>query len=353
METSNLRVCMISAELAPWAKVGGLGDVMASLPGALRKCGVDVTLVMPRYLSVQNRLGPERALHRFPLQMRWGSAGSYDLRIFEARHPDGFCVLLVDCPPLFERAGIYQAPGAPRAYADSLVRWTALCRGALFGALLLGGEWDILHAHDMHAALTLCLVESEYGQTPLAAARRVLSIHNLAYQGIFPLESLVDMGTFAVGESIPALSPFEYYGSLNLMKVGLSYADGIHTVSPTYAYEIVEDEEKGLGLQGMLWSRRHRVMGILNGIDVDVWDPQVQEALVAHYDANNLHGKLKCREALQVELGWEEDDTRPMFGMVTRLTQQKGIELVLGVIPKLQEMGARLVVLGTGEKRFV
>ena len=341
---------MVAAEIAPWAKVGGLGDVIAALPSALCRQGAEVVLVLPRYLCLREPLMPVRALHRYPFRMAWGPYSSYNLRLFEARHPEGFQVLLVDCPPLFDRAGIYHAPGASHDYTDSLVRWTALCRGALFGALLLGGEWDIVHAHDMHAALTLPLLREEHKASPLHHARTVLSVHNLAYQGIHPLASIEDIGiSHAYAEPF---GPYEFYGQFNMMKAGLLFADGIHTVSPTYAYEIVEDPAFGHGLQGVLWSRRHQVMGILNGIDADVWDPQSQPALPAFYNSEELEGKTVCRRALQEELGWSIDDKRPIFGMVTRLTAQKGLDLVAACVPMLVQQGARLAILGTGDPRL-
>ncbi|MCB9641180.1 MAG: glycogen synthase GlgA [Myxococcales bacterium] len=347
---SSLRILMVAAEIAPWAKVGGLGDVIAALPGALTRQGAEVVLAVPRYLCLREPLTPVRALHRYPFRMSWGAHSSYNLRLFEAQHPDGFKVLLIDCPQLFDRAGIYNAPGSSHDYADSLVRWTALCRGALFGALLLGGEWDVVHAHDMHAALALPLLREEHRATPLSHARAVLSIHNLAYQGLYPLSSVNDIGLSE--EMAGPFGAYEFYGQMNMMKAALSFADGIHTVSPTYAYEIVEDESFGHGLQGVLWSRRHHVMGILNGIDSRIWDPATQPALPAHYDVDDLKGKEACRRALQEELGWDVNDKRPILGMVTRLTSQKGVDLVAECVPMLIQQDARLVVLGTGDPRI-
>lgn len=344
------RVLMVSAEIAPWAKVGGLGDVLASLPAALCQAGAEVVVAVPHYQCLQGKLLDVTPLHSRPLTMGWANQWLYELRILKARHPAGFSLLLVDCPALFDRPGVYHAPGAQQEYGDNLVRWVALCRGALFGALLLGGQWDVVHAHDMHAALSLPLVREKHPNTPLGNAALVLSIHNLAYQGVFPLHDVEKIGLDSA--KTRPFGAYEYYGRFNCLKAGIEFADGIHTVSPTYAREIVGDPAYGVGLQGLLWARRHRVRGILNGIDQAVWNPADDPLLPANYTADDLDGKAACRQALLERCGWTDEPSTPLLGLVSRLTEQKGIDLLLQAMPTLVPQGFRFVLLGTGEQEL-
>ncbi|MCB0698105.1 MAG: glycogen/starch synthase, partial [Chitinophagaceae bacterium] len=248
---STLRILMVGAEMAPWAKVGGLGDVLGALPSALEKEGAQVVVCLPFYSRLKEHIKDSKPLHRRPFWMHWGGMQSFQYWLRQARHPGGFELLLVDCPALYDRPGIYHSPGSHEEYSDNLLRWTTLCHAALTGSYLLGGEWDVVHAHDMHAALTLPLMRERHSMSPLANAVGVLSIHNLAYQGNYPLSALKQIGLQSA--DVRPFGPYEFYGRFNCLKAGIEFADGIHTVSPTYANEIISNEEIGFGLRGVLW----------------------------------------------------------------------------------------------------
>jgi len=349
-KTGRPRILMIAAELAPWIKVGGLGDVMGALPAALTEAGAEVFVAVPGYRQIGDALKSGILLNEKPLVMSWGYGRDYHIWLRCTVHPAGFPVLFVDCPELFDREGIYKSKEFPNGYPDSLVRWSALCRGALFGGYLLGGEWDVVHAHDMHAALALPLLREEHIASTLTSARAVLSIHNLAYQGIYPLEAIQRVGLDS--KKTQPFGPYEFYGRLNCLKAGIEYADGILTVSPTYANEIVDIPEYGHGLQGVLRYRRDFVTGILNGIDTKIWDPETDPVLPAKFDVDDLSGKAICKAKLQESCGWTPDPNRLVMGVVSRLTEQKGLDLLLKSLPELVAKDIQLVVLGNGNPQL-
>jgi len=346
VETRGPRILMITAELAPWAKVGGLGDVLGALPGALNEEGADTYVAIPYYNHLKDQLGEETPLHSRPLFVHWDHHGmKVELRL--AEHPNGFKLLLIDCPSLYARNGIYHDPQSGE-YGDNLVRWTILCKAALMGACLIGGEWDVVHAHDMHAALSLPLLCEHFMLTPLRNAARVVSIHNLAYQGHFPLSVIPQIGLDP--KKAHTKGPYEFYGHFNIMKSAIEMAHGIHTVSPTYAHEIVSQEDKSFGMKGVLSHHKRRVRGIVNGIDTKVWDPETDPLIAANYSADDRKGKEACRAQLLKDCGWTEgDERRPIIGLVSRLAHQKGIDILYRSIPQIVSTGARLVFLGSGD----
>ena len=341
------RILMVAAELAPMAKVGGLADVTGTLPWALGEAGAEVTVAIPLYRALADTFEAPVTLNQRPIEMSWGSKSSYLLRVLSTRHLDGFGVLLVSCPELYDREGIYADPSSGEEFGDSLARWAGLCRGALVGAQLLGGEWDVVHAHDMQAGLALPLLRESFCNGSLATATAVLSVHNLLHQGFYPLKEVRRLG-LPIERSEP-LGPLEYHGELNLLKAGLEYADGIITVSPGYASEILNDPLAGHGLSGVLRARKDRVTGILNGIDERAWNPRTDSNLPSTYSAGELEGKADCRAHLERLCGWEPDPVRPLLGVVTRIVWQKGTDLLVGALDHLASTGARVVVLGQGD----
>ncbi len=349
--TEPLRILMVAAEMGPWAKVGGLGDVLAALPGALHGDQAQVTVVVPLTRPILDQIGRPEPLPGGTYSDRIGPQ-QYEVTLRRATQPggvppNGVPVVLVDCPGLLDRE-VYLDPESREPYPDQIHRWGILCRGAIRAGQLSGGRWDVIHAHDAHAALALAYHRFGDPSAQLASAVRVLSIHNIGYPEIFPIWNVSQLG-LPESEAGP-MGPLEYWGELNLLKAGMSYADGIHVVSPTYAEEVKSDSDMGYGLSGLLRSRGGAVRGILNGIDDVTWDPSADPYLPAHYAAGEMAGKAANKRALVRELGWpEEAAADPLLGIVSRFVWQKGIDLVLDAAEELLADGVRLVMLGTGE----
>jgi starch synthase len=349
MGEEALRVLFVTAEIAPLVKTGGLGDVSAALPLALRRMGVDVRVLVPGYPAVLAAVG----VREKPATTIGVLASAGVTRIVPAQLPNGVPLLVVDHPWLFERpGGPYQDPSG-MDWVDNAHRFGLFSKVAAMlaaDASLLGWQPDILHCNDWHAGLAPAYLR-EVAPSQDACAT-VLTVHNLAYQGIFPREWAKRL---ELSPSIFTPSGLEFHGSISFMKGGLQFADAITTVSPTYAREI-QAGPFGFGLDGVLRARRDALVGILNGIDTDEWDPAHDPLIVQHYDAQNLAGKPVNREALQARLGLPEMGPAPLFGVVSRFVEQKGIDLVADIAERLVELPAQLVVLGTGdtalEQRF-
>jgi starch synthase len=334
-------VLFATSEVAPWVKTGGLGDVAAALPPALGRNGCDMRVLAPRYPALAVAF-PD-ALHVAHLTALGGHLPDADL--FEARSDDGSTFWLLDSPALFDRPGNPYLGPEGRDWLDNHLRFGLLSRVA---ARLAGGsnplDWrpDILHCHDWQTGLAPYYLRHYEG----GGAASVMTIHNLAFQGIFAPFALGELGLKADDWHIGGV---EYYGRLSFLKAGLGQADAITTVSPTYAREI-QTEEEGMGMQGLLRARTADLVGILNGIDTDIWNPARDPHLAAPYDRERLDAKQANKTALQREAGLTERDDRPLFGVVSRLTQQKGLDLVAAIGDLLVALPAQLVVLGSGEK---
>jgi len=343
-----VRVAHVAAECGPWAKVGGLADVLGALPRALGQAGVEATVFLPCHQAVRRQgVGGERLGE--PFDVRLGGR-TWSVALERVVHPGGFPVVLLDCPSLYDRPGIYVDPETREPYPDDLSRWGVLCRGALWALQLLGGRWDILHAHDAHAAAAVAMLRSGYAHTPIEGTRAVLSLHNVGYQGLYPIQAVATLD-LPLTET-RAGGPLEFWGRLNLLKAGIVHADALSTVSPTYAREIVSSPDAGFGLEGVLAARRDRLVGILNGIDTETWDPATDPLLPARYDAGDLSGKASCKRALHQIAGWPDGtdlSSPPLLGVVSRLVDQKGVDLIVGALPGILASGARLVVLGSGQ----
>ncbi len=341
-KAARLRVLFATPECAPWAKTGGLGDVSASLPAALAALGLDVCVLLPGYPSVRQatrnarKVADIRAAHGLP-----------SARLLRARLPSGVPALVLDCPSLYRREGGPYQDGEGVDYADNALRFGLLSHVAArlaSAASPLVWRADILHCNDWPTALAPAYLKLGLP----GAAPSLVVVHNLAFQGIFPLDVAERLG-------LPphSLKPegVEYWGKLSFLKAGLYYADRIVAVSPTYAREI-RTEAHGCGLQGLLETRANRLAGILNGIDMDAWDPRTDPHLDTNYDADTLEDKAPNKRALQAELGLAADDGALLLGMVTRLTDQKGIDLVLDALPELLARPVQLALLGGGDVRF-
>ena len=325
-----MRVLFVTPECAPLTKTGGLGDVSAALPAALRAQGIDVRVLMPAYRGIAPADARERA--RFQcLQM--------EVRLLEAGE-----FLLLDCPPLYDRPGGPYQDDAGSDWPDNALRFGLLARAAaLLGSGASPLEWrpEVVHCNDWPAALAPVYLHFERSR-----AAAILTVHNLAFQGLFDAQWLARLelppATFAV-------EGLEFYGRLSFLKGGLVYADAITTVSPTYAREI-QTEEFGCGLDGVLRERREALRGIINGIDAETWNPMTDARIPERYSWSSLDRKAVNKQALQHRMNLALEPAVPLLGVVCRFTHQKGIDLIAAAAAELIEAPAQLCILGRGER---
>jgi starch synthase len=396
-----MRVVCISAECEPWAKTGGLGDVVDALAravGATGKAGVESGSAEPAGDAPKSTAAPARK-PRVPQSQVWlgtggvmavgagdanlpghveppvdvflpryrgmvipdgatsrplavpdpaAESGVTDVTLveFEAR---GYRVRLIDHPPAFDRAGYYGDPDGRGDYPDSGWRFGLLCRAAIEALLADERPVDVLHLHDWQATPAVVLRDCAYQAYPLISRAAVMvTIHNLAYQGWIPRAAAA--GMLFPDELTQALAPAA--DGMLLLREGIERAELVNTVSPGYAQEILRPD-LGMGLDKSLVALGHRFGGILNGLDMAIWNPATDEALPQPYSRADLAGKAACRRALLAELGFDPDDAGPVLGMIGRLDPQKGFDLLAGAAPALVADGARLVVLGTGDAKLV
>jgi starch synthase len=338
--TAPLRVLQSAAEVFPLVKTGGLADVAGALPPALQRAGADVRMVLPGLPDIVDAVLHQRLVCEVgPV---FGAARvSLLLGTLPYSHLPAY---VVDAPLLYRRRGSpYQDPYGVE-WPDSLQRFALL---GWVAAHLATGEldrtWmpDVLHAHDWHAALACAYLAAH----PHGHGASVFTVHNLAFQGLFPQS---DFHLLGLPARLLSTSGLEFHGRMSFMKAGLKFADRITTVSPSYAREITTPEF-GCGLDGVVRGRGDDVSGILNGIDQDVWDPSKDTAIAARYSVDALSGKAHCKQALQAAVGLAQAPDMPLFSVVARLTSQKGLDLVLAAVPALLQGGAQLMVQGTGE----
>jgi starch synthase len=341
-----LRICFIASEVAPLAKTGGLADVSGALAKYLHAAGHDIRLFMPFYAQIDRsklEVWPVEFLQNVPLQL-----GSHALRfdVHTARLPGASTmVYLIDCPQLYARGSLYTND------VDEHLRFIALTHAALLACQRMGFAPHILHCNDWHTALAPLLLRTVFAWDSLfAQTRSLLTLHNLGYQGIFSADLAADTG---LGPATGQLDAGDRYaGRINPLREGILHADHISTVSPTYAQEI-QTAEHGWGLDGVLRQRAGHLTGLLNGVDYEDWDPRHDRHLPLHYNANQLGIKAELKQLLQQRVGLEPVAQRPLIGMVSRLTLQKGFELLFDSLPQLlQERDASLVVLGSGDARY-
>ena len=336
-------VLIIGSEAVPFAKTGGLADVLGALPPALARLGWDVTLVLPKYRGVAAGSLAERMLLTV-------GAYSTEAGLYEAPLGDGVRAVFVDVPELYDREHLY-APGNID-YPDNPRRFALLVRAALERAARHDTAPSIVHAHDWQAGLAPVYLKTIYATHPiLGGTPTVLTIHNLAYQGLFPPDWLPRLD---LPWDLFSIDRLEFWGKISFLKGGITDADFITTVSPTYAREI-QTPELGFGFDGILRRRAADLAGILNGIDTSVWDPQHDAYTPAPYDASDLTGKQAAKRELLTRYGLPPGDGavgRPVVGMISRMVDQKGFDLIASIAPELPRLDASWVVLGTGEARY-
>jgi starch synthase len=344
---SPLKLCLLSSEIVPYAKTGGLADVTGALLHNLRAVGHDVRAFMPLYAAVR-RKHPElsRVTAVQEVAIAIGSS-EYRYSLMTARYPGtDIPVYFVDCPALYDRDALYTMD------ADEHRRFILLTRAALESCRRLGFAPQVFHCNDWHTALLPMILKTQQGAYPLLApAKTLLTIHNIGYQGIFPASAAADLGLGSAWSQLDQADMAQ--GLINPLKAGIKFADKVSTVSPTYAREI-SDSGLGMGLEGALRARADRIIGILNGVDYQEWDPAHDMYLSAHFTASDLRGKAINKEMLIATTQMEIPTSRPLIGMVTRLAEQKGIDLLYVALPQLlQARDFGLVVLGSGESRYV
>ncbi|PIB92537.1 glycogen synthase GlgA [Caulobacter sp. FWC2] len=337
-------VLSVAAEIFPLVKTGGLADVAGALPLALAREGVRVTTLVPGYPAVMAALEDSTEVHRFADLM------DGEARLLRAR-AGALELLVINAPHLYDRPGNPYLKGPGEPWPDNGLRYGALAKVAAEIGLGLLADYRpaVIQAHDWHAALTPAyLFYARRKDRRLKAPPVVLSIHNLAFQGLFPAELL---GKLGLPPEALAVEGVEYWGDIGFLKAGIQFADQVTTVSPSYAAEITT-EDGGMGLGGLLKARAKRLVGILNGIDDDVWNPQTDPDISARYSAQTIEQRAINKLALQAKFGLRPDPEAPLFGILSRLTDQKGVDLLLGALPVLFGEGAQLIVCGQGEPRY-
>lgn len=337
----DLNVLIASAEVFPLAKTGGLADVCASLPSALRAFGAEARVLMPAYRGVPSMIGARPVGRPFrPL------IGADKVRLLKGVLPGTRVpVYLVQCPELYDRPGSPYADQHGVDHPDNAIRFGVLSKvAALFGTRqgLDGWRADVVHGHDWHCGLASAYLDFDEDST----AASVFTIHNLAYQGNFDRKVRRSLGIDSLAFHMDGL---EFYGHLSFMKAGIFYADAVTTVSPTYAREI-QGNALGCGMDGVLRQRGDSLTGILNGIDTEEWDPSTDSRLPARYTADRQDGKGQCRASLMAAFGIDPDPEPLLVGMLGRMTAQKGWGLLLDAVPGLMDDGMRVVLMGDGDQ---
>jgi starch synthase len=332
-----MKVLEVASEVFPLVKTGGLADVMGALPAALAKEGLEVRTLVPGYPAVTDALGEAETVYAIPA-LHGGAA-----RVLAGKAA-GLDLFVLDAPHLFDRPGNpYMGPDRTD-WPDNAQRFAALARVAADIGLGAIPGWvpGAVHCHDWPTGLAPAYLALAGGARP----RTVMTIHNLAFTGQVPMALWRDLG---LPPEALGTDGVEFYQAIGFMKAGLYYADAITTVSPSYAAEI-QTSEFGCGFDGLLRSRADALHGILNGLDETVWNPWSDPHLPARFRRGHLRGKAKCKAALQAGLGLAAEPETPVFGVVSRLTGQKGLDLVLDALPGLLASGAQFAVLGTGEQ---
>ena len=334
----TLRVLSVASEAVPLVKTGGLADVAGALPDAVSPHGVAMTTFLPGYPAVLAAIGKARSIHSWPDLL------GEPARLLSAKlgdHP----LLVLDAPAFFARGGGPYGDPSGKDWPDNWHRFAAFGRAAadIAGGAVKGKRFDLVHAHDWQAAMSLAYLRFApvAGSPPIPS---VMTIHNMAFQGWCGAEVFPALGLPRAAFTVDGV---EYHGGVGFLKAGLQAASAITTVSPTYAAEIRE-AEFGMGLEGLIVSRADRVHGIVNGIDIAQWNPEADPALASPYSARKLAKRLPNKRALEAEFGLESDDG-PLFVVISRLTWQKGMDVLLEALDHLVGLGGRLALLGSGD----
>jgi starch synthase len=338
-----MRITFAASECVPFAKTGGLADVVGAMPRALAALGHEVSVFLPRYR--QTKLANPKTLIRsvtIPYDDKYRFCS-----VLDGGSKDGVKFYFIDYPYFFDRDGLYQTPAGD--YSDNAERFSMYCRAVLEASKQLGVP-DVFHCHDWQAALVPVLLRTHYGEDPeLTRVPVIFTIHNIGYQGIFSSETLP---LLTLPWDLFTMDKMEFFGRVNFLKGALVFSDFVTTVSKKYSEEI-QTSEYGFGLEGVLRARASTVTGILNGVDYDAWSPEKDKLIVANYSATDLGGKDVCRQDLLEQFGLASADPKlPVIGIVSRFATQKGFDLIAQVADRLVREDAIIVALGTGEKDY-
>lgn len=339
-----MKIVQVASEFFPYVKTGGLADAVGALSAALADSGHDVAVFLPGYRKVLEHAAAQGAGRTLRLKVEMGEEFlSGEVRVFAPRQ--NLRIHLICREEFFDRRSPYGT--GERDYDDNADRFIFFCK-AVVETLRLGNyQADIVHSHDWQGALVPLLLRSaERSHRVTLALKSVFTIHNIAFQGVFPAKAFARTN---LPDELFHIDGLEYYSQLNLMKGGMVFADRLTTVSPRYAKEL-QTPEFGCGLEGVAQSRADDMVGLLNGVDTSVWNPAIDALLPARYSTTNMAGKKLCRVELLKTCGFATDFAGPIFGMVSRLTEQKGVEFVLDNRDFFLEQTCRLVVLGSGDK---
>ena len=337
-----MKILMVASEAAPFAKTGGLADVVGSLPAALKSFGHEVAVLLPRYGAVDLKAA-RRVYDALPV---WLAPDRYDTSLYLIERETPFYFL--DCPPLYERPGFYTEAGLD--YPDNHIRFAVLAQAALeFSRRVF--RPDILHGHDWQAGLAPVYLRTTYANDPTFLGMRTLfTVHNVGYHGLFPEEALAEIGL--AGSPVFRPEGLEFFGKVCYLKGGLNFSDALNTVSPTYAREI-QTPEYGFGLDGVLRARSNVLTGILNGADYSEWNPETDGLIAAHYSRDDLSGKRICKQDLVHAFGLPAEATEaPLIGIVSRFTSQKGADLIAEAADGMAAEGFYMAALGAGEPQY-
>jgi starch synthase len=350
MATEKIEVAVVTTEIVPYSKVGGLADVMGALPDELEKLGANMTVFTPLYASIDRK--------KFSIDKVSGSDG-LEVKVAGNKHKftlsygtkpgTGITVYFIDNGHFYGREHIYTSADG-EGFEDEDERTIFFNLAVVESLKFLGQSPDVIHCNDFHSGLIPVFIARERETaSSFDNTGTVFSVHNLAYQGIFEPDFLEKAGLDP--ELFQPMSPFEFWGRVNVMKMALMFSGIISTVSRTYAEEIAESEEYGYGLEGVLRYRSRDLVGILNGIDLDAWNPETDELIPANFTKNDLSGKSKNKAALLEEFSLPAGN-EPVVGIVSRLVDQKGFDILSESIEKILEMGTKIVILGTGQQKY-
>jgi starch synthase len=348
-----LNILFVSSEVEPFAKTGGLADVSGTLPQVIKDQGHEIRIIMPRYGSISERKFKLHDVIRLkdievPIGKEKKIANVNSS--FIANVKSKVQVYFLANKELYERPGIYTSPDSKKDYVDNDVRFIFFCRGVLETLKRLGWQPDIIHCNDWQTGLIPAYIKTMYNHDPFFKnIKTVFTIHNLAYQGTFPAAAFDKTG---LPEAEFGKEGVEFFGKLNFMKAGLVYSDVITTVSEKYAEEICSTEEFGCGLEGVLQKRKSHLHGIINGIDYNIWNPETDELIVKRYDMRTLEGKQVNKKELLAKFGLAYKVNVPLVGIISRLVDQKGLDLIKEIADDFMKLDVQFVMLAAGEKRY-
>ncbi|MBT5376077.1 MAG: glycogen synthase GlgA [Nitrospinaceae bacterium] len=339
----KLKILFVATEVHPFAKTGGLADVSSALPSALKKLGHDIRVIMPKY-PCTTKAGKTIEPLNLNVDISTGNT-CHKGYLFQSELSEGIALYLIEQSEYYDREHLYGEPDCE--YSDNVERFSYFCQAVLEACKKLNFQPDIIHCNDWHTGLIPVYLKTQ-GDSWFSQTKTLFSIHNLGYQGNFHHSSFAATG---LDDSVFHSDGVEFYGQFSFLKGGLMYADVLTTVSPAYSKEI-QTPELGFGMEGILQQRSDQLHGILNGVDDTVWNPETDASLITHYGPQSLSSKNTCRQDLEKALSLQLNKDTPILCMITRLSEQKGIDLIMQAQEALNNLDLSLIILGTGEKHY-